>query len=124
MPFTRFDRYVDRHARTFTERLQALCRMPSVAARGTGMRAVAEMVEQMLQRTGAGTRVFRVGSGYPIVYGECGAGERLHAHEPLVRQVRLDGRLAAVAVLQRDVAVLAALEQAQRLHVGGIGGGA
>ncbi|HEX6186068.1 MAG TPA: M20/M25/M40 family metallo-hydrolase [Pyrinomonadaceae bacterium] len=76
MPFTRFDRYVDRHARTFTERLQALCRMPSVAARGTGMRAVAEMVEQMLQRTGAGTRVFRVGSGYPIVYGECGAGER------------------------------------------------
>ena len=76
MPFTRFDRYVDRHARSFTERLQALCRMPSVAARGTGMRAVAEMVEQMLQRTGAGTRVFRVGSGYPIVYGECGAGER------------------------------------------------
>ncbi|HEX6623470.1 MAG TPA: M20/M25/M40 family metallo-hydrolase [Pyrinomonadaceae bacterium] len=76
MPFTRYDRYVDRHARTFTERLQALCRMPSVAARGTGMRAVAEMVEQMLQRTGAGTRIFRVGSGYPIVYGECGAGER------------------------------------------------
>ena len=76
MPFTRFDRYVDRHARSFTERLQALCRMPSVAARGTGMRAVAEMVEQMLQRTGAGTRVFRVGSGYPIVYGESGAGER------------------------------------------------
>jgi acetylornithine deacetylase/succinyl-diaminopimelate desuccinylase-like protein len=34
------------------------------------------MVEQMLQRMGAGTRVFRVGSGYPIVYGECGAGER------------------------------------------------
>ncbi len=78
MPFTRFDRYVDRHARSFTERLQALCRMPSVAARGTGMRAVAEAVEQMLQRTGAGTRIFRVGSGYPIVYGECGAGERCY----------------------------------------------
>src|SRR5215207_5346704 len=76
MPFTRFDRYVDRHARSFTERLQALCRMPSVAARGTGMRAVAEQVEQMLQRTGAGTRVFRVGSGFPIVYGEYGAGGR------------------------------------------------
>ncbi|MCA1593246.1 MAG: M20/M25/M40 family metallo-hydrolase [Acidobacteria bacterium] len=76
MPFTRFDRYVDRHARSFTERLQALCRMPSVAARGTGMRAVAEAVEQMLQRTGAGTRSFKIGSGFPIVYGECGAGER------------------------------------------------
>ena len=76
MPFTRFDRYVDRHARSFVERLQALCRMPSVAARGTGMRAVAEQVEQMLQRVGAGTRSYRVGSGFPIVYGECGAGER------------------------------------------------
>ncbi len=77
MPFTRFDRYVDRHARSFTERLQALCRMPSVAARGTGMRAMAEAVEQLLQRTGAGTRVFKMGgSGYPVVYGECGAHER------------------------------------------------
>ena len=76
MLFARFDRYVDRHARSFTERLQDLCRMPSVAARGTGMRAVAEKVEQMLQRVGAGTRTFRVGSGFPIVYGECGAGAR------------------------------------------------
>jgi acetylornithine deacetylase/succinyl-diaminopimelate desuccinylase-like protein len=76
MTFARFDRYVDRHARSFTERLQELCRMPSVAARGTGMRVVAEKVEQMLQRVGAGTRSFKVGSGFPIIYGECGAGER------------------------------------------------
>src|SRR5919202_2963418 len=76
MLFARFDRYVDRHARSFVERLQELCRMPSVAARGTGMRAVAEKVEQMLQRVGAGTRSFKVGSGFPIVYGECGAGQR------------------------------------------------
>src|SRR5918998_15593 len=76
MPFSRFDRYVDRHARSFVERLQALCRMPSVAARGTGMRAMAEQVEQALQRVGAGTRTFKIGSGFPIVYGECGAGER------------------------------------------------
>ncbi len=72
MTFARFDRYVDRHARNFTERLQALCRMPSVAARGTGMRAIAETVEQMMQRVGIGTRSFRVGAGYPIIYGECG----------------------------------------------------
>ncbi|HJU53961.1 MAG TPA: M20/M25/M40 family metallo-hydrolase [Pyrinomonadaceae bacterium] len=74
MPFTRFDRYVERHARSFTERLQALCRMPSVAARGTGMRAMAEAVEKLMQRSGAGTRAFKIGSGFPIIFGECGAG--------------------------------------------------
>jgi acetylornithine deacetylase/succinyl-diaminopimelate desuccinylase-like protein len=74
MTFTRFDRYVDRHAQSFTERLQALCRMPSVGARGTGMRAIAETVEQLMQRVGIGTKSFRVGAGYPIIYGECGAG--------------------------------------------------
>lgn len=76
MSFTRFDRYVDRHARSFTERLQTLCRMPSVAARGTGMRAIAETVEQLMQRVGIGTRSFKMGTGYPIIYGECGAGPR------------------------------------------------
>lgn len=76
MSFRSFDRYVDRHARRFTERLQVLCRMPSVAARGTGMRAMAEAVEQMMQRVGIGTRSFRMGTGYPIIYGECGGGEQ------------------------------------------------
>ena len=76
MTFARFDRYVDRHARNFVERLQALCRMPSVAARGTGMRAMAETVEQMMQRVGIGTRSFRFGTGYPIIYGESGAGSQ------------------------------------------------
>jgi acetylornithine deacetylase/succinyl-diaminopimelate desuccinylase-like protein len=76
MAFTRFDRHVDRHARAFTERLQQLCRMPSVAARGTGMRAMAEAVEQQMRRSGAGTRVFKMGSGYPIIFGEGGGGQR------------------------------------------------
>lgn len=80
MTFTRFDKYVDRHAQSFVERLQTLCRMPSVAARGTGMRAIAETVEQMMQRVGIGTRSHRVGNGYPIIYGECGSG----AHSYLV----------------------------------------
>ncbi|HEY8227228.1 MAG TPA: M20/M25/M40 family metallo-hydrolase [Pyrinomonadaceae bacterium] len=74
MSLAKFDRYVDRHARSFTERLQALCRMPSVAARGTGMRAIADTVEQLMQRVGIGTRLFRMSSGYPIIYGECGSG--------------------------------------------------
>jgi acetylornithine deacetylase/succinyl-diaminopimelate desuccinylase-like protein len=76
MTFARFDRYVERHARPFTERLQAMCRMPSVAARGTSMRATAEAVEQLMQRAGAGTRTFKIGSGFPVVFGECGAGPR------------------------------------------------
>ncbi len=50
--------------------------MPSVAARGTGMRAMAESVAQLMQRAGAGTRPFTMGSGYPVIYGECGAGTR------------------------------------------------
>jgi acetylornithine deacetylase/succinyl-diaminopimelate desuccinylase-like protein len=74
MTFARFDKYIDRHANAFTERLQAMCRMPSVAARGTGMRAMAETVAQLMQRAGAGTRSFTIGSGYPVIYGECGAG--------------------------------------------------
>lgn len=36
------------------------------------MRAIAETVEQMMQRVGIGTRSYRVGTGYPIIYGECG----------------------------------------------------
>src|SRR4030095_8215768 len=74
MSLAKFDKYIDRHARTFTERLQMLCRMPSVAARGTGMRAIADTVEQLMQRVGIGTRLFRMSSGYPIIYGECGSG--------------------------------------------------
>lgn len=48
--------------------------MPSVAARGTGMRAMAEAIERLMQRSGAGTRTFKIGSGYPIIFGECGSG--------------------------------------------------
>ena len=46
-------------------------------ARGTGMRAIAEAVEQSMQRIGIGTRSFRMGSGYPIIYGECGVARRV-----------------------------------------------
>lgn len=38
------------------------------------MRAIAEAVEQLMQRVGIGTRSFRMGTGYPIIYGECGDG--------------------------------------------------
>ena len=40
------------------------------------MRAMAEAVEQQMRRSGAGTRVFKMGSGYPIIFGECGSGPR------------------------------------------------
>ena len=38
------------------------------------MRAMAEAVERMMQRVGIGTRSFRMGTGYPIIYGESGSG--------------------------------------------------
>ena len=50
--------------------------MPSVAASGTGMRAIADTVEQLMQRVGIGTSVFRIGDGFPTVYGECGDGHQ------------------------------------------------
>jgi len=40
------------------------------------MRAIAEAVEQLMQRVGIGTRSFRMGTGYPIIYGECGDGPK------------------------------------------------
>lgn len=74
MTFARFDRHVERYAAEYIERLQALCRMPSVAARGTGVRAVARDVEELMQRTGGGTRTFEYKGGYPILFAEFGAG--------------------------------------------------
>ncbi len=40
------------------------------------MRAIAEAVEQSMQRVGIGTRSFKMGNGYPIIYGECGGGPK------------------------------------------------
>ncbi|HEX8459012.1 MAG TPA: M20/M25/M40 family metallo-hydrolase [Pyrinomonadaceae bacterium] len=133
MPFTRFDRYVERHAAAYVERLQALCRMPSVAARVTGMRAIAETVEQSMQRAGAGTRTFKMGSGYPVIYGEFGAGSPcyvVYSHYdvqpvgqltawtsgPFAAEVR-DGRLYARGAANSKgdlVARLAAVEAYQK----------
>ena len=133
MSFTKFDRYVERHARSFTERLQALCRMPSVAARGTGMKAIAETVEQLMQRVGIGTRSFKMGSGYPIIYGECGAGSASYvvyghydvqpvghltdwSYGPFAAEIR-DGRLYARGASNSKgdlIARLAAVEAYQK----------
>lgn len=75
MPLARFDAYVDRHAAASVERLQALCRMPSIAARGTGMRSVAGFVAEQMQRAGGGTRLVEYAGGHPVVFGEFGAGK-------------------------------------------------
>jgi len=76
MSFERFDRYVTRNSRAFAERLQSVCRLPSVAVRGSGMRPAMEAIERLMQRVGAGTRPFKIGSGYPILYGECGSSSK------------------------------------------------
>ncbi|MEO8286832.1 MAG: M20/M25/M40 family metallo-hydrolase [Chloroflexota bacterium] len=52
-----------------------LCRQPSVAAQNLGMAETAALVEKMLQEVGAQTRQVPT-SGFPVVYGEMGEGER------------------------------------------------
>src|SRR5437870_5417678 len=44
-----------------------------------------------------------------------------HLDEPLIRQIRLDGSLAAVGKGERDLAVFFAFEEAHFLHVFGHG---
>ena len=49
---------------------------------------------------------------------QCLLGQGVHAHEPLVGEVRLDGGLAAVAVRQRNLAVFDPHQVPQPLHLG------
>ena len=55
--------------------------------------------------------------GAVAVPGQCRAGQRLHPHEPLVGEPRLDHGAAAVAVAHGVAMVLHLLQQAQRLQL-------
>ncbi len=60
--------YIDQHADEFVERLQTLCRQPSIAAQGKGMAETADMVAASLQQIGADVQTLPTG-GFPVVYG-------------------------------------------------------
>ncbi len=68
--------HIDAHARDYVERLQHLCRQPSIAAQGIGMEEAALIVESGLKESGAQPRQIPT-AGYPVVFGQIdGGGER------------------------------------------------
>jgi acetylornithine deacetylase/succinyl-diaminopimelate desuccinylase-like protein len=70
-----FDDYIASQHERFIDDLKSFVRQPSVAATGEGMAAMADLVEQRLQRIGATVRRMATG-GPPIVYAELGSGPR------------------------------------------------
>jgi acetylornithine deacetylase/succinyl-diaminopimelate desuccinylase-like protein len=67
--------YIDEHRRQFIERLQWLCRQPSIAAQNIGIQETARMVAQLMEKIGLKTELYAT-DGAPIVYGVVGSGPR------------------------------------------------
>ncbi|MFQ6059330.1 MAG: M20/M25/M40 family metallo-hydrolase [Anaerolineae bacterium] len=78
---------MDQHAEEYVERLQALCRQPSIAAQDVGMEETGQMVVAMLEGIGAQVQVIptsgqpcgtgTIPQGRPVVYGHlAGAGDK------------------------------------------------
>ena len=61
--------YIDDHAEAFIARVQKLCRQPSIAAQGIGMKETAALVTEMLRQASADARLVPT-SGYPVVFGQ------------------------------------------------------
>ena len=62
--------YIDAHRDEYVELLRGLCRQPSIAAQGIGLRETAERVEGLMAEAGVRARVVPVEGGPPVVYGE------------------------------------------------------
>ena len=58
--------------------------------------------------------------GHPIVQNRVDRrlGQRLHLHEPLFRQIRLDRCFGTIAVLERNLAIFDFFEMSQGFHLG------
>ena len=61
--------YVDAHADAFVERLQQLCRQPSVSAQNLGLEETFAQVERLARAVGAHTERINLEDGPPILYG-------------------------------------------------------
>ncbi len=67
--------YIDAHRQEFVERLQWLCRQPSIAAQNIGIRETAQMVAQLMEKIGIRTELHAT-DGAPVVYGGVGTRPR------------------------------------------------
>ncbi len=68
--------YIKEHQQQFIERLQWLCRQPSIAAQNIGIRETAQMVVQLMHE--AGVKAASYGTdGAPVIYGTVGRGSRI-----------------------------------------------
>ncbi|HLQ63270.1 MAG TPA: peptidase M20, partial [bacterium] len=63
--------YIDAHRQEFIERLQRLCRQPSIAAQNVGIRETAQMVVQLMEQIGVRTELYAT-DGAPVIYGAVG----------------------------------------------------
>jgi acetylornithine deacetylase/succinyl-diaminopimelate desuccinylase-like protein len=62
--------YIDAHQDEYVDLLVKLCRQPSIAAQGVGLREMAEQVEGLMSEAGIQARAFPLEGGAPVVYGE------------------------------------------------------
>lgn len=61
--------YIEEHREEYIELLRTFCRQPSLANTGEGIREMAAMVKEELDKLGANPQMFETG-GSPFVYGE------------------------------------------------------
>jgi acetylornithine deacetylase/succinyl-diaminopimelate desuccinylase-like protein len=127
--------YVDAHADEFVQRLQTLCRQPSISAQNIGLLETADQVESLARAVGAETQRIELEGGPPIIYGRiAGEGQRrrtlqlydhydvqppepldLWHHDPFAAEIA-DGRIWARGVSDNKgnlVARLCAIEAYQ-----------
>lgn len=69
------DQYVEQHVQQSMQELARLCNQPSISSQGLGMQECAALVAELLRSRGMAAQVMET-SGYPVVVGEYGTGER------------------------------------------------
>jgi acetylornithine deacetylase/succinyl-diaminopimelate desuccinylase-like protein len=69
------DQYVEQHVQQGMQELVRLCNQPSISSQGLGMQECAALVAELLRSRGIAAQVMET-TGYPVVYGEYGTGER------------------------------------------------
>lgn len=67
--------YIEQNKQRFIERVQWLCRQPSIAAQNVGIQETARMVATLMEEVGIRPNLYST-DGAPVVYGSLGSGSR------------------------------------------------